>query len=154
MISINVLLDMLLECVAALCGTLAYGFIFNIRGKKLWLGALGGMFSWTLLLVLRLCSLHDVPAYFIVSLVMTLYSEILARKVKTPSTTFCIVTLVPLIPGGTLYYTMSYALASDAERFAHSAALTLKLSLALSLGIVLVTAASRQISKYKAQKHH
>ena len=36
---------------------------------------------------------------------------------KTPRTTFWIVNLIPLIPGGSLYYTMSSAVGSDFELF-------------------------------------
>ena len=150
-ITFDLLLDMLIEIIAAFGGTFAYGFLFNIRGKKLILGAIGGMLAWALVLVMRCFYIHEVLIYFIVSLAMTVYSEVLARIVKTPSTTFCIVTLVSLIPGGTLYYAMSYALRGDTEMFAQKAILTLQLTIALSLGIVLVTACSRYAARVRAE---
>ncbi len=38
-----------------------------------------------------------------------LYAEVLARWLKAPSTLFFIVAMIPLIPGSTLYYSMSCA---------------------------------------------
>ncbi|MBQ1965266.1 MAG: threonine/serine exporter family protein, partial [Clostridia bacterium] len=42
---------------------------------------------------------------------MSVYAGIMARVLKTPATTFITTSLIPLIPGGSLYYTMAYAFA-------------------------------------------
>ncbi len=139
-----------LQVLSAFTGTLAFGFLFNIRGKKLLLAALGGMLSWLLFLLLGMQIESQVLRYFLVSILLSLYSELLARLLKTPTTTFCIVSLVPLIPGSSLYYTMSYAL-QEREQFAAMALHTLQLAAALSLGIVLVTALMRGLTKLKQQ---
>lgn len=139
-----------LQVLSAFTGTLAFGFLFNIRGKKLLLAALGGMLSWLLFLLLGMQIESQVLRYFLVSILLSLYSELLARLLKTPTTTFCIVSLVPLIPGSSLYYTMSYAL-QEREQFAATALHTLQLAAALSLGIVLVTALMRSLTKLKQQ---
>lgn len=47
---------------------------------------------------------------FFAAIAVTIYAEIFARIKKTPTSTFLIVPMIPLIPGGVLYYTMSYAL--------------------------------------------
>ncbi|MBQ6946833.1 MAG: threonine/serine exporter family protein [Clostridia bacterium] len=143
----------LYEIFAAFAGTLGFGFLFNIRGKKLWLAAAGGMLSWVLFLVLGLWIESQVLRYFLVSVLLSLYAEILARLLKTPSTTFCIVSLIPLIPGGSLYYTMAYAL-QEHQLFVGSAVHTLQLAAALSLGIVLVTALMRSIRDFKNKYHN
>lgn len=137
-----------LQVLSAFTGTLAFGFLFNIRGKKLLLAALGGMLSWLLFLLLGMQIESQVLRYFLVSILLSLYSELLARLLKTPTTTFCIVSLIPLIPGSSLYYTMSYAL-QERGQFAATALHTLQLAAALSLGIVLVTALMRSLTKFK-----
>lgn len=132
-----------LQILTAFFGTLGFGILFNLRGKKLWLGALGGLLSWGLFLALGLVLDSEVLRYFIVSAAVSGYSEFLARCLKTPTTTFHIVSLIPLIPGGSLYYSVSYAFSGDFESFFSKALYTLELAAALSVGILVVGAGVR-----------
>lgn len=137
--------DFVIQILTAFLGTLGFCFLFNMRGIKILFAALGGMLSWALFLILGLFMDSEPIRYFIVSVCTTTYSEILARVLKTPSSTFSIVTLIPLIPGGALYYTTTYALSRDMELFLPKFISTVELSVALSLGIVIVTAISRKV---------
>ena len=139
----------LIQILTAFCGTLGFGFLFNSRGKKLFFSAFGGMLAWLLFLLLETITPNEVFRYFLVSVIITIYSEHLARIFKAPMGTFCILSLIPLIPGGALYYSASHALGGDFTRFAESALNTLELSAALSLGIVVVTAAMRLSKTYR-----
>jgi uncharacterized membrane protein YjjB (DUF3815 family) len=134
-----------IEIIAAFFGTLGFGFLFNIRGNKLWFAALGGMLAWALFLMLAPVVSNEAMRYFIVSLCTTYGAETMARLLKTPASTFCIIWLLPLVPGGALYYTMTYGLAGEWTLFAEKAIYTVELAAALSLGIVLMTAASRYL---------
>ena len=139
----------LLQLVTAFIGTFGFSILFHIRGRKLWLAALGGLFAWTVFLALGFFIESEPVRYFIVSMLTTLYAEVLARMVKTPTTTFVIVSLIPLIPGSGLYYTMTNALSGNSEGFMERGIYTLELSLALSLGIILVTSFVRRIKTAK-----
>ena len=139
--------EIAIRVLAAALGTLGFGVLFNIRGKKLLVGALGGMFAWLLFELLGGVVQNEPIRYFIVSAAASVYAEIFARLMKTPRTTFWIVNLIPLIPGGSLYYTMSSAVGSDFELFMQRGMYTLELAAALSLGIVTVAALSRIIKK-------
>ncbi len=139
----------LLQLLTSFIGTLGFGILFHIRGRKLWLAALGGLFAWTVFLALGYFIESEPVRYFIVSMLTTLYAEVLARLVKTPTTTFVIVSLIPLIPGSGLYYTMAHALSGNSEGFMERGIYTLELALALSLGIILVTSFVRRIKTAK-----
>lgn len=80
-------------------------------------------------------------------------AEWMARLLKTPTTTFLMTTLIPLVPGASLYYTMAYALGSDMEKFIQKAISTLKLAGALALGIVIATMIVK-IMKTKGDKQN
>ncbi len=140
---------MLIEVLASFVGTLGFGYLFNIRGKKLLYAALGGMAAWALFLALGFWIESEVLRYFIVSLCSTVYAEILARRLKTPATTFCIINLIPLVPGGALYYTTTSALSGDLALFFPRLTNTVQLAVALSLGIVIVTAGCKLFLKKK-----
>lgn len=137
--------DYIIQILMAFLCTLGFGFLFNVRGIKIVYAALGGMMSWIIFLALGLVIDSEPIRYFIVSVCTTTYSEILARVLKTPSSTFSIITLIPLIPGGALYYTTTYALNRNIELFLPKFISTIELSVSLSLGIVIVTAVSRKV---------
>lgn len=71
--------------------------------------------------------------------------RMLARLEKTPTTTFIIILLIPLILGGSLCYTIASALEGSGESFLQNGIHTLELALALSLGIILVTSFVRRL---------
>lgn len=131
----------LIQLLASLIGSLCYGILFNIRGKKLMATALGGLLSWGLFLLLSRIVRSEPINYLIVAAVISLYGETLARILKTPATPIVTTSLIPLIPGGSLYDTMACAFESDFETFLEKAVSTLKLASALALGIIIVTTA-------------
>ena len=100
---------------------------------------MGGLLSWTLFVLLDNIIASDPVNYIIVSMLTAMYAEIMARVLKTPTTTFITTSLVPLIPGGSLYYTMAYAFESDMTKFLDKAIYTLELAAALALGIIVTT---------------
>lgn len=141
--------DALLQVVMAFFGTIGFGMVFRSRGKKLFLAGVGGMLAWALFLLLG-CWIESEPIrYFIVSVIISIYAEVLARICKTPAGTFGILSLVPLVPGGGLYYSADYALSGDMQAFAAKALSTLSLTAMLSVGIVLVAALAKFISSVR-----
>ena len=53
---------------------------------------------------------------FIASLVISIYSEIVARIFKAPVTLFLVVALLPLVPGAGMYYTMYQSIIGNATK--------------------------------------
>ena len=131
-------------------GSLGFGLSFNIKGKKLLFGCLGGTLAWTTYLIVKLFSASEFLSYFIAAIAITLFSELLAVKLKTPTITTLVAALIPLVPGSSLYYTMEQALKSDYNGFISMGSQTIEIAVALSLGIVIVLSIFKQIkfSKY------
>ena len=137
----------LLQIVTGFLGSFGFAIIFNIRGKKLIFTALGGFLSWTIFVLLKFLTPNEPIRYFLVAVLISLYAEILARLLKTPTTTFVITSLIPLIPGGSLYYTMSSAFSGNVTQFLDRGLYTMQLAVALALGIVLNSAAVKMLLK-------
>lgn len=137
----------IMQIITGFLGSLGFGVLFNIRGIRLFWASLGGLFSWGLFVLLGLLTPDEPLRYFIVALVVSVYAEIMARVLKTPTTTFHMTALIPLIPGGSLYYTMASVFGGDLLHFLDKALYTLELAVALALGIVIVTAASRTVAR-------
>lgn len=139
--------ESIIQVLMGTVGTLGFGILYNIRGKKLWLAGLGGCLGWGLFLLLFPVLESEVYRYYFCALFVAAYSEVLARVLKTPATTFMMVSLLPHIPGGALYRTMRYALNRSWPLCWESALYTLKLALALALGIVTVLTVLSVVSK-------
>ena len=146
----------LIQILMGALGSLGFGILFHIRGKKLAIATVGGLMSWTVFLVLAPLLPSESIRYFFSAAAVTVYAEVFARVVKTPTTTFLVPSLIPLIPGGSLYYTMNYALNEQWAAFAAKAFYTLELAVALALGIIAVTTVNRVlnviIKKLRKQK--
>ena len=138
----------LVQIVAATVGTLGFALVFNIRGKKVFFAAFGGCLGWVLFLLMGLFIDSEVLRYFIASLLISTYGEVMARFLKTPTTLFSIVCLVPFVPGGSLYYTMTHAFSGDLSGFLSSGSNTLQLAAALSLGVVIVSTFAVYLRKH------
>ena len=78
----------------------------------------------------------DVPRFFIASLALTLYAEIMARVKKSPATVFLVSASIPLIPGGSLYTTMQYAVSAQWAEFTSQGMNTLLLAGAIAGGML------------------
>ena len=135
----------LIQIFTGFLGSLGFSILFHIRGKKLLIASLGGLMSWTVFLLLAPLLPSEATRYFFASAAVTIYAEVFARVMKTPTTTFLVPSLIPLIPGGSLYYTMNYALNEQWTAFAGKAIYTLELALALALGIIAVTTLNRMV---------
>ena len=142
--------DAIIEIVMGTIGSFGFGLSFNIKGKKLLFGCLGGTLAWTTYLIAKLLSASEFLSYFIAAIAITLFSEFLAFRLKTPTITTLVAALIPLVPGSSLYYTMEQALKGNYDGFISRGYQTIEIAVALSLGIVIVLSIFKQIkfSKY------
>lgn len=132
--------EWLLPIVSAALGSLSFAMFFGVRSRKLWFSLLGGVLNWGLyLLAMKKMGLPATMAYAMGAAAGTLYAEILARIVKTPVTVFVITSVIPMVPGGSLYYTMLGLLQGDKATFVDRGLYTLSAAGAMALGIFAAT---------------
>lgn len=132
--------EWLLPIVSAALGSLSFAMFFGVRSRKLWFSLLGGALNWGLyLLAMKKMGLPATMAYALGAAAGTLYAEILARIVKTPVTVFVITSVIPMVPGGSLYYTMLGLLQGDKATFVDRGLYTLSAAGAMALGIFAAT---------------
>lgn len=142
--------EMLIQLAAAFFGTLGFALIFQVRRKLLFWTALGGMISWAVYLVLDY-ALHTIfVPYMCAAVAAALYAEIMARIQKVPATTYLILALIPSIPGGALYYTMSNVVMKKWPEALADGKRTLQYALAIAVGISIVWALTQIIWRIRA----
>lgn len=132
-----------LQIILAFMGSLGFSILFNIKGRKIWYAALGGMLAWGIYLLGGLWLSGEMTQYFAAAIIVTFYSEICARIEKTPATTFLTAAIIPLVPGRALYYTMSYAINNQFGEFADYGSYTVSIAVAIAAGIMVASSLSR-----------
>ena len=146
----------IIQLITATIGSLGFALIFNVNRRLLIPASLGGLFAWGVyLLAAEWLGLHLLVANVIAGVFCQLYSEVLARILKTPSTVICIPAIIPLIPGGALYRTMYSAVHQDWEMCRFYGYQTLLTALGIAAGISFVSAILYILmnhAKQKAQK--
>lgn len=140
---------MTIEVIAAFISSFAFGIVFNIKGKNLFFSALCGALGWFVYKFSLKLEMTDTTSLFLASLALSIYSEIFARILKTPVTTFVIAALIPLVPGGGMYYTMVEAITGDVMNSLEIGIKTIASAGALALGIILVSTVTKTIIKNK-----
>ncbi len=143
----------LIEIITAAFGTLGFSLVFGARRSHLLWLTIGGALSWAVYLVAAGLYASEPLRYFIAAAAVSIYSEIFARILKTPTVSILIPSILPLIPGGSLYYTMRYAIAKEWPLFMSNGALTLSIALAIALGIITVSTTVK-LFFYGKRKNH
>lgn len=130
----------------SLIGCLGFCFAYNLRGNVIAMSALGGAIGWLIFLMFSFTG-NDIIQYFLATIVISIYSEMMARLYRVPVTVFLIIALLPLVPGGGIYYTMKYCIDGNLSRFVQEGLHTFFIAGALALGILVVSAAVQLIRR-------
>ena len=140
-----------LPCLWAFFACAGFCFVFNMRGKVLLLASLGGSLGWFVYLLFSSLG-NDIIQFFIATVATAVYAEVMARVMKRPATEFQIVALLPMVPGGGIFYTMEYCVIGNNERFVQTGLHTLGIAGSLAIGILLVSSFVRLFSIVKPSK--
>ncbi|MBE6850647.1 MAG: threonine/serine exporter [Ruminococcus sp.] len=127
-----------IQIITALLGSLGFSLLFGLRPRYLCLASLGGGICWAFYQLCLQSGLSVFVTCLVASAFSALYGEILARIMKAPAPLFFIPTVIPLIPGSTLYYTMRSAVQGQLDLAADYGMQTLLSALAIAAGVSLV----------------
>lgn len=140
---------MVLNAIYAFMATLGFGIVFNLKGKHLIFAALGGSLTWFFYIMCTDLSFSIIASLFAASIFGGIYSEVLARILKTPVTVFVICAIIPLVPGSGMYYTMLESIRGNVYGSLSSFLNTLSSAGAIAIGILLVSSIMKIINSIK-----
>lgn len=138
----------------AFIATYCFGIIFNIKGSKLLFTSFAGSIGWTTFLMTQQMGSSSTQSYFYSAVTLSIFSELGARYLKTPVTSILICGLIPLVPGGGMYYTMYSAIKTEPLEAFNKGVATFSAAGALAMGIVFVTSMTKavKVSQEKIRK--
>ena len=140
----------ILPCLCAFAGCIGFTLVFNIHGPGKLIGGFGGALGW----LVYLLGGKTILAGFFAAMAISLFSEIMARIRRCPVTGYQLVALLPLVPGGGVYYAMSYCLAGDTGQFLNTLLDTLGMAAALAVGVILASSLFRAVLFHLARSRN
>ena len=133
---------LIIELIAAFLGSFGFAVIFNIRGPGMFICAAGGIVTWLTYRGIQTVG-SDVTAYFVATMAAALYAETFARIRKYPAISYLVISLIPLIPGAGVYYTMNYVVQGNMDLAVNKGISTLAIAGAIAVGILLISTVYR-----------
>ena len=119
----------------------------TVPRNKIVPASINGMLSWGLYLLLKD---HIESVFYLLVVVASFtaaYSEVAAKIAKTPATVFLLPGLIPLIPGGFVYYAMLGLVQNQFDTMRQNALLAGQWAVGIAAGICVV-AVIRQIIRH------
>ena len=132
--------EIFIQLLTAFIAALGFSLVSGLRSRHLIFAALGGMLAWGLYLLLHALIPNAFLPVLFTSVAAVIYSEFMARWRKCPSTVFLMPTIIPLVPGRSLYYAMSSVVHGEAAAAKSYGRETLVCALAIAAGISFATA--------------
>lgn len=127
------------QTITAALGSLAFGIVYKVKNERLPVVAAGGGIGWFLYSII-FCRWESIlVSNMAASVFATLYSEVMARKLKAPVVVFLLPCLIPLVPGGGLYYTMSYAVLKEMQQCYIYLSNTAEAAIGIAAGVIVAS---------------
>ena len=137
----TVCFDYALPCLCAFWACVGFTLMFNIHGYGKLIAGVGGALGWLVYLLAG----KSIFAAFLASMAIGLYSEVMARLRRCPVTGYLLVALLPLVPGGGIYYAMRHGVAGETDAFLSTLLHTFGMAAALAVGAMLASSVFRAV---------
>ena len=145
-----------LQCLAGMVGTLGFALMFNLHGRGIPFALLGSVISWVVCSLCIRAGLYESVSYLLAAVASAIYAELMARIRKFPASSYLLCALVPLIPGGGIYYTTDFIRRGMLTEAYNKGMQTAMIAGAVAIGVLLVSTAFRMWGvgkRNRANKH-
>ena len=127
-----------IQLVAAFVGTVGFSVLFGAPRRYYVTCGLAGMAGWAVYLLVA-AGHSVVGAAFFAALTVAAISHVMARLCRCPVTVFLICGIIPLVPGGGIFWTAYYIVTEQLRMAATTGFVALKVTIAIAGGIILAS---------------
>jgi uncharacterized membrane protein YjjB (DUF3815 family) len=143
---------MVSKIILAFFGSIFPALLFNIDRKKIIWAGLCGALGWAAYLLVFSRTNNPIAAAFFGAIAVGVYSESLARIIKTPAFGFLIPGIFPLVPGFTAYTTLRFIVENNMPEALNKGIQTVAVGGSIGFGIMLSTAIFKFISRIRKRQ--
>ena len=127
----------------AAIATAGFAVLFNLRGRDIPLASAGGALGWALFAWASRAAQSEAVGYFCAAAALGLWAEVLGAALRRPATVYVICGIIPLVPGGGMYYSMLSSLEGSPGASVEIIVSTLMTAFALAAGLAAANAIAR-----------
>ena len=131
--------------------SLAFGIQFNIKFKHIIAAGFGAVICQLVYMIIINTGASEALSCFFAAVTISLYSEILARRLRVPVNMYLVVGIIPLVPGGYIYNTMITLIGGNIDEFSRQFVDTISIAGAIAMGVFAVSSIAR-ITSLKLKK--
>ena len=117
--------------------TVGFAYIFNAPKKSIFLTGLIGSAGWMVYAYFHHTYTANILGSFAGALVVAILSELAARQYKMPATVFLTSGIIPLVPGGGMYFTMLELIRRDFDSAMSKGTETIFIAGSIAIAIAL-----------------
>lgn len=126
----------LIQILMGAIGTLGFSIYFRVSERNVAAATFGGALGWGVYLLCFHLWGNVFAANVVATAVVYFWSVAMARVLKAPSNTYLIPGIIPLLPGGPLYYTMAGLVGGDRALFTKNGTTTILVTFGMVTGMV------------------
>ena len=127
-------------------GAGGFAILFRLPWKRMGYVLVGAWITCLLQLILESYMESSFSGTMLATVFAVWFSEIVARTKRLPATVLLTPMLVPLVPGGSLFYTMQAMLQGDWNAMQESGMATLQVGFGIAFGSLLAIAVVRLVT--------
>ncbi len=141
----DILREMILPCIYSFIASIAFGVQFNIRFRHMLAAGIGAVLTQLIFIGFEMSGLGQMICYFFAASAVSVYAELMARRLHVPVNMYLVIGIIPLVPGGNLYNTMISFVGGDIDSFSHQFAEAVGIAGSIAMGVFAVSALMRLI---------
>ena len=142
----------ILGFIFSMISSVGFSVLFSCPKKSIFWGGITGAIGWTIYSFIKNMSQGMYIATLLGAYVTGIIGEVFARKFHMPASLFIIPGIINLVPGAGIYYTLFYFVNDQMNMGMIKLFQTLAIAGAISFGVLLASASSSSLRKFKFRK--
>ena len=144
--------EAIVQILTATAGTLGFVIYFRVSEKNALAAMLGGALSWIIYPLVFHFTDNIFISNFAAAAIVYFWSEIMARVLKAPSNIYLVPGIIPLLPGGAIYYTAKALVLGNNAQFSENGIKTLLITFGMAAGMVCAAVIAYYFNRTKKAK--
>lgn len=132
-------MEYLIQFIYSFFATFTFGIILQSPKKALVANGVIGAIGWVVYMYLLNTYNQTILSSLLSSIIIGTLSAITAIVMKIPTITMYLPSLIPIVPGGGMYYTMYYFILQNMELFSQKGVETILIAISLATGTFVST---------------
>lgn len=139
------------QIIAGMVGSIGFSIVFGVRKKYMVLIAINAGLSWAVYLAIH-ALWGDFAANVVSAMFCSIMAAILAHLIKVPKIALQMPATVPMIPGGSLYYTIYALFSGEVEEAMRDFLSTMRAIFGMAIGFAVVSVVLRELERDRASR--